>query len=93
MLDLRIVIDQFDLPAEHAAQIVDLVDRQIHRGDHLLAVDIEAARRVVDAGDLDRIVGMEIADDERTGHGCGGPHGGWDWRSLRRLMFMWRPSF
>ena len=73
---LRVVVDQLDLAAEHAARGVDLVDRQIHRGDHLLAVDIEAARRVVDAGDLDRIVGMQVADDERTGHRGGGADGG-----------------
>src|SRR5260370_22816384 len=74
---LRIVVDQLDLAAEHAARGVDLVDRQIHRGDHLFAVDIEAARRVVDAGDLDRILGIQVADDERTGHAGAGPYGGW----------------
>ena len=63
---LRVVVDQLDLAAEHAARGVDLVDRQIQRGDHLLAVDIEAARGVVDAGDLDRI-GAErgVAHDGR----------------------------
>jgi len=67
---LRIVVDELDLAPQHAARIVDLVDRQVERGDHLLAVDVEAARRVVDAGDLDDILRMQVADDERTG-GCG----------------------
>ena len=52
---LRIVVDQLDRPPEQAARGVDLVHRELEAGDHRLAVDVEPARGVVDAGDLDRI--------------------------------------
>ena len=75
-IGLRIVVDQLDLAAEHAARVVDLVDREIHGGDHLLAVDVEPARGVVDAGDLDDILGMKVSDDERCGHSGDSAEGG-----------------
>ena len=52
---LRIVVDQLDRPAEQAAGRVDLLDRETRGGDHRLAVDVEPARGVVDAHDLDRV--------------------------------------
>ena len=52
---LRVVVDQLELPAEQAAGGVDLLDRQGQRVDHRLAVDVEAAREVVDACDADRV--------------------------------------
>ena len=52
---LGVVVDQLDLPAEQAAGRVGLLDGKRQRVDHRLAVDVEAAREIVDAGDADRI--------------------------------------
>ena len=52
---LGVVVDQLDLPAEQAAGRVGLLDRKRHRVDHRLAVDIEAAGEIMDAGHADRI--------------------------------------
>ena len=52
---LGVVVDQLDLPAEQAARRVGLLDRKRQRVDHRLAVDVEAAREVVDAGHADRV--------------------------------------
>ena len=52
---LRVVADQLDRPADQPARRIRLFDRQRQRVDHRLAVDVEAAREVVQTADQDRI--------------------------------------
>src|SRR3954471_6732516 len=52
---LGVVVDQLDLPAQQTTGGVGLLDGKGQRVDHRLAVDIEAAGEIVDAGDADGI--------------------------------------
>ena len=66
---LGVVIDQLDLPPEQAAGGVGLLDRKRQRIDHRLAVDVEAAREIVDAGHADRIFGRARGGEHAGGSG------------------------
>ena len=62
---LGVVIDQLDLPSEQAAGGVGFLDRKRQRIDHRLAIDVEAAGQIVDAGDADRIFGPGAGGEHR----------------------------
>ena len=64
---LRVVIDQLDLASDEAARRIRLLDRKRQRIDHGLAVDVEPARQIVDAGDADRLLRRESARGESSG--------------------------
>ena len=52
---LSVVVDQLDLPAQQATRGVGLLDGKGQGVDHRLAVNVEAAGEIVDAGNADRI--------------------------------------
>ena len=52
---LGVVVDELERPAEQAARGVGFLDGEGQRVDHRLAIDVEPAREVVQAADLDRV--------------------------------------
>jgi hypothetical protein len=69
---LWIVVNQLDLAPQQATRSIDFVYREIERRNHLLSIDVEAARGVVDAGDLHHVLRVKIADDKWSGCQSGG---------------------
>ena len=57
---LRIVVDQLQLLAQHAARRVQLLDRKRQAIDHRPAIDVETARGIMDARDRDRILAAAV---------------------------------
>ncbi len=68
---LRIVVDQFDLPAEKTAGRVGFLDGERHRIDHRLAVDVETTRQIVNAGHVDRVFRPGAGPERARGSGRG----------------------
>ena len=64
---LRVVELEVDLLAEEPPRGVQLVDGHAGAIDHGLAVDVEPARLVEDAHELDGVGGLRPADDRRGG--------------------------
>jgi hypothetical protein len=69
---LSIVVDHLDLPAQQTTRGVGLLDRKGQGVDHRLAVDIEAAGEIVDAGHVDRIFRPGAGGKHRGGSGSSG---------------------
>ena len=68
---LRIVVDQFDLPAEKTTGSVGFLDGERHRIDHRLAVDVETTREIVNAGHVDRVFRPSAGPERARGSGSG----------------------
>ena len=73
---LGVIVDQLDLPAQQAACRIGFLDGKGQGVDHRLAVDIEAAGEIVDAGHVDRIF--------RPGAGGKHPGGSGSSRTLQK---------
>src|SRR4029077_14440636 len=69
---LRVVVDELELPPQKSAGCIGLLDCKRQRVHHRLAIDVEPAREVVDAGHADRVF---REGRSRKSAGCNGSGG------------------
>ena len=82
---LRIVVDQLQLPPQQPAGGVGFFHRQREHVDHRPTVDVQPAGGIVDAGDLDVVGRVQVADEPWPGGSSGADGGGFENASAVQL--------